>query len=339
MSTGSDEQRELAAMLADVFAAGVREDALELDRELWGTLAEVGMARLTAGEAAGGSEASWAEAALLLNAAGYHAASLPLAENDLMALPVLEAAGIPAADDAVRTVAVLGADGVARDVPWARNADKIVVVWQSGEGWLAADVERSAVAITEGANYPGEPRDQVSVDVAPLQGKAVSADLVQSLRYRGALARAAEICGALERILELVVEHTTSRTQFGRPIAKFQAVQFLAADIATEYSLARAATDAAVAAVARDGFDSPDARFAIAAAKSCAGHAAAKAVRKAHQAFGAIGYTKEHSLHRFANRALAWSGEYGSRREWDDELTAAAVAAGSKGLWSLLVTT
>ncbi|WP_237726935.1 acyl-CoA dehydrogenase family protein [Rhodococcus jostii] len=44
----------------------------------------------------------------------------------------------------------------------------------------------------------------------------------------------------MERVLTLVVEHTSARAQFGRAVGKFQAVQAMVADIAAEGALARA---------------------------------------------------------------------------------------------------
>ncbi|MFZ2178055.1 MAG: acyl-CoA dehydrogenase family protein [Rhodococcus sp. (in: high G+C Gram-positive bacteria)] len=334
--------RELTDML-DAVLSGRRGDnhvvsgPLEIDRELWATLEELGLTRLTAAEDRGGSGASWTEAALLLSAAGGGAARIPVAENDLLAQWLLGVAGIESSDGLIRTACVLDGSGSARDVPWARGVDRIVVLWNSPDGWHVADVDRGAFEITEAVNLAQEPRDHVRIDVTTLTGAPVGAETAPGFQLRGALARTQLMAGAMERILDLVVDHTTARTQFGRPLAKFQAVQFMAADIAAESALARAAADAAVATAVQHGFDSEQAGFAIAAAKSCAGHAASVVARTAHQALGAIGFTMEHELHRHANRILSWRSEFGSVRHWDTVLTAAVVEAGSAGLWPLVV--
>ncbi|NLU84224.1 acyl-CoA dehydrogenase family protein [Rhodococcus sp. HNM0569] len=338
---GGTRHREFADMLDGLFARGAADDSPRLDRTLWSTLDEVGATWLTADESVGGSGATWDEAAVLLGAAGAHAVSLPLAENDLLALPLLAAARLPVApSDGIRTVAVAEETPggfQARSVPWARDVDRIVVVFQHDSQWHVADLPRASVSVTDAENYAGEPRDHLHVDAAALESATrIDATLVGELRLKGALARAAAVAGALDRILELVVEHTTARTQFGRPLARFQAVQFLAADIATETALVQATVDAAVATALRDGFGTDTTTFAVAAAKSTAGHGASTVTRAAHQAFGAIGFTREHALHRYTTRALAWRSEYGSTREWDERLTRAALAAGGDGLWPLL---
>ncbi|MBC2589460.1 MULTISPECIES: acyl-CoA dehydrogenase family protein [Rhodococcus] len=344
-STDNDvEMREFAQMLEQVFGERRGDDhrltgPLRLDRELWSTLVELGLARLTGPEADGGSEAGWAEAAYLLGAAGAGAAAVPVAENDLLAGWLLQLSGCKRAvtdPAAARTAAVVAADGSARHVPWARDVDAVVVLWEADGTWRVADVARADVEVTEAVDVASEPRDHIRVDVAALSGAEVPAGTAEEFLRRGALARALAMSGAMERVLDLVVEHTTTRVQFGRALGKFQAVQHLVSDIAAEGALARAAAQAAVTIAEDSGFGSDEAGFAIAAAKSCAGHAASVVVRNAHQSLGAIGFTMEHELHRHANRLLSWRREFGSVRFWDEVLTAAAVDAGSRGLWPLI---
>ncbi|MCX4385674.1 acyl-CoA dehydrogenase family protein [Micromonospora peucetia] len=325
----------LVDMLDSVFAAhrpARTEVAATLDVELWKLLESLGLTRLTGAEPYGAG-AGWPEAAALLAAAARHAVPLPLAEHDLLAGWLLERAGLPA-DGALRTACVLDADGRARAVPWARAAARIVLLFPAADGWRVADVPAAAVAVTEADNVAGEPRDAVAVDLAGLDGTPVDADLAERLLLRGALARTVQMCGAMDRVLELCVAHTTARTQFGRPLAAFQAVQGLVADIAAESSLARVATDAAVLRAAEG--DDDGLAFAVAVARSCAGHAASVVVRNAHQVHGAIGTTLEHELHGLTRPVLAWRSEFGSLQHWDELLTRAALDAGGDGVWALI---
>ena len=145
-----------------------------------------------------------------------------------------------------------------------------------------------------------------------MDGTAVPDAVIRQWQLRAALVRAIQLCAALDRILAMSVAQATERTQFGRPLAKFQAVQNLVADIAAETALARAATDGALAEVLRTGWLSDALEFLVAMALSCAGQAASAAVRNAHQVHGAIGTTREHRLHEFTTPALSWRSEYGS---------------------------
>ncbi|CAM2764774.1 acyl-CoA dehydrogenase [Mycobacterium intermedium] len=308
---------------------------VERDTQLWQRLDDLGLVRLTGAEQHGGSGAGWPEAAELLAAAVRHGVRIPLAEHDLLACWLLEAAGIPV-DDAVRTVCMLTKQGHATEVPWAATADRVVVVWRADGQYRVVDVAAGELAITPGTNLIGEPRDEVTVDPASLPGTPITLALVTQLRLKSGLVRAIQVCAALDRILQLCVEHVTSRIQFGRPLAKFQAVQNLVSDVACEAALARAATEAALNVAVVNGWSAPELDFLVAVARSCAGHAATVVVRNAHQVHGAIGTTREHRLHEYTRAALAWRSEFGSMQYWDDQVTDAAMHASAGGLWGLI---
>lgn len=331
---------DVAAVIREVLA-----DAADGDLSgLWNQLAALGLARLTAPEAEGGSGAGWRESALLAGELAACGIGLPAGEHDLLAGWLLRTAGLTG-DDRRRTVAVLEVgtglddstgldDTTGTQVPFASSSELVVCLWPDGRGWRVSDLPAASLAITPGANLAGEPRDTVTVPAGLLgSGAPVGADVPSLLELRGALLRAIQIAGALEAAVSLTVGHVTTRKQFGRPLAAFQAVQHLLADMAAEAALARAAVDAAVGAAAGTG--TPDA-FRVAVARSCAGHAASVVVRHAHQLLGAIGTTQEHALHRLTLPALAWRAEYGTTEHWDQQVAAAAAAAGPGGLWSMI---
>jgi acyl-CoA dehydrogenase len=200
-------------------------------------------------------------------------------------------------------------------------------------------VDRDALQISAGVNQIGEPRDSVAVAgdlLDSLTSAPVPAAVVSELELKAALVRCIQVCAALDTAVALAVEHTSTRVQFGRPLAKFQAVQNLVADSAAEAALARAATEAALSAAVHCGWSVDDLRFRVAAARSCAGHAASVVVRNIHQALGAIGTTHEHRLHEFTRAALAWRSEFGSVRHWDEQVTAIALQVGGDRLWNLI---
>lgn len=339
MTTRDAVDRDLVEMMTAVFAdhreqLGAARPAATWDPALWERLRELGLVRLTGSEESGGSGAGWLEAAELVRAAAQNGVQIPLAEHDLLACWLLEAAGLPV-DDARRTVCVLGGV-VAHGVPWASAADKIVVVWSADGAHHVADVDAVALDITAGTNLAGEPRDTVTAAPGALSGTAVTQTVIDQFFLRGALVRGLQVCAVLDQIVTLSVEHATERTQFGRPLAKFQAVQNLVADIAAEAALARAATEAALTEAVRTDWSGTNLEFLVSVARSCAGHATSVVVRNAHQVHGAIGTTREHRLHEFTQPALAWRAEFGSVHYWDDRLTSAAIAAGRDGLWPLI---
>jgi acyl-CoA dehydrogenase len=307
----------------------------ECDPALWRTLDDLGLVRLTGAESAGGSGAGWYEAAELLAAAVRHGVRIPLAEHDLLACWLLDINDMPC-DSAVRTVALLDDHGNATAVPWVAGAEQIVLVWPSADEYLVADADPDALQIAPGTNMIGEPRDTVTADLAVLRGVPVPVERVGELRNKAALVRAIQVCAALDRILALSIEHTTSRIQFGRPLSKFQTVQNLISDIAGEAALARSATEAALTAAVDSDWSAGSLDFLVAVARSCVGHAASVVVRNAHQVHGAIGTTREHRLHEFTRPALVWRSEFGSVQDWDEAVTDAALQAGAAGLWRLV---
>jgi acyl-CoA dehydrogenase len=237
----------------------------------------------------------------------------------------------------VRAVCRPDASGVARNVTYGRVAASFVALWHDGAQWRVADVPAVRAVVSHARNLAGEPSDTVELALEDLgAGAVVDPETAEQLRLRGALARCAQVVGGMERVLELVLAHVNQREQFGRAIGRFQGVQFLVADIATEAALARAATDTAVARAAGSDWQHPDMLFTVAVAASCVGHASSVVVRNAHQVLGAIGTTLEHELHVLTKPILVRRSEFGSVHEWDRAVTALAVSAGGEGLWPLI---
>jgi alkylation response protein AidB-like acyl-CoA dehydrogenase len=140
-----------------------------------------------------------------------------------------------------------------------------------------------------------------------LASRGGSADALSSALRAGALARAAEMVGAAQRILELVVEHARTRVQGGRPIGGYQAIQHACADLVRDVDTARGLL---YAAAWRES-EGLDAGADVAMAKAYAAEACLAVARRGHQVFGAIGYCEEHPLHLFHKRIQAASLDFG----------------------------
>lgn len=146
-----------------------------------------------------------------------------------------------------------------------------------------------------------------------------------------ALSRAALMAGAMESILALSVGYALERNQFGRAIAKFQAVQHQLAVMAGEVAAASRAADSAIA-----GLESAKMAARIAMAKSRAGEAAGTVAEIAHQVHGAMGFTHEHQLHHLTRRIWAWREEYGAEPVWQRRLGTDVIDAGADGVWDFI---
>ena len=317
--------KELIDLVDSLF--GQAADSGEDHRSIWGTLSELGLARLTGDESSGGSGAGWGEAAALLSGAAAKGVPVPYVETDLLAGWLLEQAGLPV-DDRPRTVAIVDADGRGHRVAWAREVSSIVVVQAKEDGWAVSDVPAESVEIVDHPALGREPRAGIRVDVAKLD-QAESGSLSDAQfavhQLRGALARSLQTVAALETAADLAKEYVVTRHQFGRPLAKFQSVQNLIVDAEALYE------------AIETGLEGPDSVFRVAVAKSVVGRAASVVVRNTHQALGAIGTTEEHSLHKFTNAALTWRSEFGSIRVWEEALGAAAGAGSVDDVWAMVV--
>ena len=215
-------------------------------------------------------------------------------------------------------------------VPWASQSSAIVVLAPHRDEHVVTSVSPSACAIQSGANLAGEPRDRVTFEDVLLASDAVAqvSLTADDLLVRGALVRAIQIVGALDRVLELTIGYVQARTQFGRSLGRFQAVQHELARLAGESVAAAAAVDGAVKAASGRSYANE-----VAAAKVRAGEAASAGARIAHQLHGAIGFTHEHQLHQLTTRLWSWRDEFGAEREWAARLGRFAAAAGQAGYW------
>jgi alkylation response protein AidB-like acyl-CoA dehydrogenase len=111
---------------------------------------------------------------------------------------------------------------------------------------------------------------------------------------------AAQAVGIAQGSLDAAVTYTKSRKQFGQPVADFQGVQFMIADIAMRTEAARQLVYVAAAKADRGA---PDLTFASAAAKCFASDTAMQAATDAVQLFGGAGYTRDFPVERYMRDA------------------------------------
>ena len=119
--------------------------------------------------------------------------------------------------------------------------------------------------------------------------------------YNGQRVGAATVAlGLAQGAYEHALEYAQRREQFGRPIAEFQAIQFLLADMNIQLEAARALIWRAAASAGPSGF--PDALYA-AQAKILASEMAIKVTNDALQVWGAVGYSRNNPMERYVRDA------------------------------------
>jgi acyl-CoA dehydrogenase len=143
-----------------------------------------------------------------------------------------------------------------------------------------------------------------------------------------AMMLAAKMAGALAAALDLSVQYTRERKQFGKPLSSFQAIQQQLAVFAEEAAAADAAAASAFRAATRG-----EAWFEIACAKLRANQAARVSTGIAHQVHGAMGFTAEYRLQHLTRRLWAWGSEHGNERHWADRIGARIAARGPQNFW------
>lgn len=132
------------------------------------------------------------------------------------------------------------------------------------------------------------------------QGFAIARHVVES----GRIDIAAQAVGIAEACLEASVGHAKERHQFGRPIAEFEAIQWMLADMGTEIDAAKALMYRAASLRAKRPDDGKLA-LAAAQAKLFASEAANRAAYNAVQVFGGHGYLTEFPVERYFRDARA----------------------------------
>jgi len=259
-----------------------------------------------------------ADALAVLKAAGRRALPLPLAEM-VLANRWLDQ------DETLVSVGMGDAEG-ASGVPWGRQAEAVISISSDGSACLLRDL-----TVTEGVNLAGEPRDQVRA------GRSERLNLDEDAYALMALSRVVLMAGGLESALEMSLTYVNEREQFGRPIAKFQAIQHHMAVMAAETAAAIRAADAALAGLGTDRSAEE-----VAVGKSRVGESVGVVAELAHQVHGAMGYTHEHRLHHTTRRLWSWRDEYGTERQWQqrlgERLMRLVAGSGPDALWSFIAT-
>lgn len=309
----------------------LKEVSPELLRELWET-------------ADGRSAALWA----LLTEQGLCAYSVPeahdgLGMNDLDWILIAQETGYFALPEPLLDTAWLGV-GILNDLPAHTAADTLRTTWlpkiAAGEAKLAvgaplnplvadahvADllllhhndevhaVPQSAVRLTANASLEQSrrlfrvewtPSDQTRVADATA-GKIVWQKAID----RGVLANAAQLAGLAARMLDISVDYSVDRKQFGKQIGSFQALKHYMADVAVKLEFARPVIYRAAYALSHN---QQRASVHTSHAFLAALEAALYAAKKGMQVHGAMGYTWEVDLQIFMKRAWILAAAWGDK--------------------------
>jgi alkylation response protein AidB-like acyl-CoA dehydrogenase len=304
------------------------------DADLWAALAEANLLGLNVPSDHGGSGLGLVEASELLEQAGRAVAPVPLLATVAYAVPVLAHFGTPeqqaawlpgvVAGDVVLTAALVEAlgdplhpttvadpdgdgwllSGTKVCVPAGLVADRVLVAASTptGEvGLFLVDPAQDGVTVSRQDTVSRVPEAMIELDgarvgadalVGPLDGDATT--LVFALQH-AMVGIGAFMTGVAEAALKLTADYTSTREQFGRPIATFQAVGQRAANAFIDTQAIRLTT--LHAAWLLDA--GRDAAKEVAVAKYFASEAGQRVTRAAQHLHGGMGVDRDYPVHRY----------------------------------------
>ncbi|HJQ16038.1 MAG TPA: acyl-CoA dehydrogenase family protein [Allosphingosinicella sp.] len=180
---------------------------------------------------------------------------------------------------------VEGAAFADRFVLFIDQPGAVAIVERGAEGLAVEETPALSIPSLSTVSFSGTPANFLQVEPAEL------ADLVEVAR----LCCAARAQGSAQRGFDLVVEHVSTRKQFGQFLGQFQAVQHRLADNLARLDGSRLTLEAA--AVAFDG-KLDDWRVFADCALAHSSSGLRQLALDMHQLMGAIGYSEEHELPR-----------------------------------------
>lgn len=305
----------------DEDAVALRDAARELlARETadtaWRKLGAMGAIGVLVAEEHGGLGLDENALVVLLDEIGYSGLPGPAAETIAVASPLLATAA-PAVTAQVlagqATVTALldgpGPPAVGGMLPYGMSAEYAVLL----RGQTLRLYRREELEL---APCPAVDSTRALARLGQISGHGVPlADDLRAVRdawQRGVLGTAALLTGLSQRMLDMTVGYVQRRQQFGVPVGSFQAIKHKLADALVALEFTRPLVLAAAWAAANRAADAVP---LTSAAKARASDTARIVAKTAMQCHGAMGYTTEYELHRFAKRAWALAASFGTAHE------------------------
>ena len=300
--------------------------------EIWSGMLQFGLGGLAVPQAYGGLDVGLVAVARVAERLGWSATPGPWMAHTLACLAIAHAgtaeqmeSWLPSLASGERVATVALSEGpVWRPKDWAlsEEAGRLTgqkdYVMAAGEADLAIVGLRGArLGLVELKHPTVRTSDFASTDLTrPVATVGFNAtpvmlmpgDFAQGLVDAAAVLLAADAHGGSARAVRDIAEYSTTRVQFGRAIAEFQAVKHKLADLAAAIHHNGAFYRQAAEEVGRD---SPRAPVAAALAKALVTETFNQVARSATEAYGGLGYTWEHQAHIWLRRAIfdhAWLG-------------------------------
>ncbi|MEU4043246.1 acyl-CoA dehydrogenase family protein [Streptomyces antibioticus] len=315
-----------------------RPVADDLDRTLWARLADADLLSLLLAEEYGGAGLDAVALCLVLREAGRVLARVPLLEHSAAAAavqadggPDLRSALLARAGrgETVLTVAAHGRtghdaaelavtarrdgadpdggwllDGVQTAVPWAFEADFLLVPARTGDDRSVLAVlarGQEGTALAPQVSTTGERLGELRLESARVAARDMITadgawDRLRALLTTGTCALA---LGLGERVLDMTSAYAGKREQFGHPIATFQAVAVQAADRYVDLRAMEVTLWQAAWRIASGAPGALPVSGDVAVAKIWASEGVRRVVQTAQHLHGGFGADVDYPLHRY----------------------------------------
>ena len=308
----------------------VADSGNAVDETHWQAFTDMGWTAITLPETLGGLGLGMSAAASLAELWGYHLVREPLLESAVLAGGVLAratgaateqlAAGI--IDGSVRATVSLGSHsplnlttkgkeksltGRLEFVTAGGSATHLIAEAVEGARscWVVVDLSATGATRHCFMNHDGRMGAHIALDTligdeVILVAEDAGAETRDDLLQRALLLAANESVGLMQGALDLTVDYTKQREQFGQPLSGFQALQHRMSDMLIQTELTRSL---ALAACSAYDAGRPDAVQLGLAAKAKADSAARRVTQEAIQLHGGIATTNEYRVGHYFKRA------------------------------------
>lgn len=206
-------------------------------------------------------------------------------------------------------------NGIKLFVPDAHIANLIICAARTSESadpeegitLFIVDTESDGIETVLLSTIAGDKQCEVTFNQVKVPRSGILGEVGQGWRMLkriiewAALAKSAEMAGGNQQVLEMTIDYSRNRIQFGKPIGAFQIIQHYIADMSVDVDSARTALYKAAWALS-EGL--PCAKE-VSIAKGWINDAYRRVATQSHQIHGAIGFTKDHDLELYFRRAKA----------------------------------
>jgi 3-oxocholest-4-en-26-oyl-CoA dehydrogenase beta subunit len=331
----SEEQQAVADLAKQILEGTINPDRLKemkangehLDRKAWQELANAGLIGIALPEQYGGSDQGFVAATLVLEQIGRNVAPVPFYASAILgALPIAQFGTdeqkqslLPSAisgdviltgayqefgttpEDPYTTATKQGdgwtLTGQKDYVPAGVDAGRIVVSARTddGVGLFLLDPTTSGVTVTRQDVTNEIPEARLELAGAPAELLVLGAEALEWTIQRATTALCAIGIGVFDKEVRMTAEYTSTRKQFEKPIASFQAVGQRAADAYIDTEAIRLTTWQAAWRLEND----LPAAAEVAAAKFWLAEGGQRVAAAAQHLHGGIGVDRDYPLHRY----------------------------------------